>query len=240
MPLQQSVCGVSLRTAAYAIQRRISHTRYQRLDRCYAWVKYTAMEENGGTAHGAEQDHSSWPLACSWAAVRLTCRWNPWHGAPRSASLRRASARPCVLQKLVSKGACLERLHAQAEHACRACLLLTPQILQLLQKAARRQHQGPTARVHPAARCLQHELRDLRDSSRQALQCGSSLRAISPNKPLDTSVRSVFDGLAVARRCEADRGAPCQGSSGMSVALLPTSMKRAAKKCSCSAQAVPP
>jgi len=65
-------------------------------------------------------------------------------------------------------------------------------------------------------------------------------RFLSEQAPLDTSVRSVFDGLAVARRCEADRGAPCQGSSGMSVALLPTSMKRAAKKCSCSAQAVPP
>lgn len=54
-----------------------------------------------------------------------------------------------------------------------------------------------------------------RGSSEQALHCAlACARTLSEQAQLDTSVCSVWAAIAVARRSEADHGAPCQGFQG--------------------------
>jgi len=87
----------------------------------------------------------------------------PWHGAPRSASQRRATARPSkTLRTLVSNGACSERNRAQAGPALEGLPAAVPQIPQLMLKITRGGMEPCRRALVLAAGCLLQELQDLR------------------------------------------------------------------------------
>jgi len=168
---------------------------------CAAWNLWRRRRTAGQLAPSTSA--SPWPLAYLWAAARPTCPWNPWHGAPWSASLRRATAIAAqTLQTLVSNWACSERVRAQAKAQCRACSLLP------LQLPARRL----MAWVRTAARCPQQELRVSAvaavDRPFSALEpLARSLGA----RPIRHQRLQHLGGLAVACRIEAHCGAPRLG-----------------------------